>query len=75
MGRKSTNKPFNVHHNDRTTIKRYKESWQQLICYCIRALGEEEEGGIPFLPDQKEMLSELRDMAELNEEALLDLKQ
>jgi hypothetical protein len=64
---KADSKPFNI-DNDRTTIKRYKESWQRLICYCIRALGEEEECGIQFLPDQDEILSELRDMAESNEE-------
>jgi len=34
---KADSKPFNI-DNDRTTIKRYKESWQRLICYCIRAL-------------------------------------
>src|SRR5271155_5457609 len=49
-------------------IKRYKESWQRLICYCIRALREEEECGIQFLPDQEEILPELREMAESNEE-------
>ena len=64
---KADSKPFNI-DNDRTTIKRYKESWQRLICYCIRVQGEEDECGIQFLSDQKEILNELRDMAESNEE-------
>jgi hypothetical protein len=63
---KADSKPFNI-DNDPTTIKRYKESWQQLISYCIRALGEEEACGIQFLPDQEEILNELPDMADMAE--------
>jgi hypothetical protein len=42
---KADSRRFNI-ENDPTTIKRYKEYWQRFICYCVRALGEEEEYGI-----------------------------
>ena len=64
---KADSKPFNMDKNP-ATIKRYKEYWQRLICYCIRTLGEEEECGIQFLPDQDELLNQLKEMAEGNEE-------
>src|SRR5271170_6308554 len=54
----------------------YKEYCQRLIFYCIRALGEEEEYGIQFLPDQEEILNELWEIVDANEEdeEAIDLK-
>lgn len=63
---KAGSMPFNI-DKDPTTIKRYKEYWQRFICYCSRVLEEEEECGIQFLTNQKEILNKLWEMAETKE--------
>ena len=44
-------KPFRTYITD-ASVKKYTKTWQQLICFCIRALDEEDTHGIQFRLDQ-----------------------
>jgi hypothetical protein len=67
--------PFRSYFKD-NTIERYGSHWQQLICFSVRVMWEEESYGIEFREKQKLCLEELRAMVELDdpEEDKLDEK-
>jgi hypothetical protein len=68
-------KPFRTYITD-GSVKKYTKTWQQLICFCIRALNEEDTYGIQFQSNQRMGFEELRGMVELDREdaVALDLK-
>ena len=68
-------KPFRTYITD-GSVKKYTKTWQQLICFCIRALNEEDTHGIQFQSNQRTGFEELRGMTELDPEdaVALDLK-
>ena len=47
----SDSKPFRTYITD-GSVKKYTKTWQQLICFCIRALDEEDTYGIQFQSNQ-----------------------
>jgi len=68
-------KPFRTYITD-GSVKKYTKTWQQLRCFCVRALDEEDTYGIQFPSNQRTGFEELRGMVELDQEdaVALDVK-
>ena len=64
---KASTRPFSSYHISKT-ISKYVDYWKRFICYCLRAIQEEDQHGVEFLPSQLEALWEIYSMAELDKE-------
>src|SRR5271170_5687577 len=63
----TNDKPFSL-DKGKNMMKQYSEYWQRFICYCIRTLNDENNmHKIQFTPEQRELLMELRELAENND--------
>lgn len=73
MRNKPESKPFRLQYQQ-GTLDRYIQYWQRLICFCLRALGDEVKYGVEFLAAQMIALRELYASADVEQvnQAVLD---